>query len=385
MLRNFFSLYFWVTFVALGIASGLFWLGSFRQVEGEISLLMLPKVETAMVAPGNAQALLFSESFQKATVAELERNASVVESELLEGKEWGKHVEGEVLPDSSVLSLRAMLKTRNETKSLLDVLTKQLVNRLSQFYNVESELDLRVIDGPRFETKVSSWPLFVGASLGSGFIITTIFFLFLSLLERIFSHRAQERAVREAYRISPETFRPKAAVPPYWSKSEETIAPVESQEETFQAAEPLEPSTAAEPEEPEQEEVYQYEEMFTDPNPADVIEMLPEETGVNEEQVIEVSNHPLQSESENDAESQSHGVATGPAPDNLPIFEDLSPLEAATARLFKADIDETTTLQAEAAETELVKTFEEPVKPQTEEPTQEEYKRRLNELLSGRL
>ncbi len=380
MLRNFFSLYFWVTFVALGIASGLFWLGSFRQVQGEVSLLMLPKVETAIVAPGNANALLVSESFQKETLAELERTVSPAEQEILEGNGWEKHVWGEVLPESSVLSIRTMLETRGEAKLLLDVITKQLVNRLSQFYNIESELDLRIIDGPRFVTKVSSWPLFVATSLGSGLVVTTAFFLFLSLLEHIFSRRATEKAVREAYHISPETFRPKAAVPPYWSREEEV-----AQRAEYPVEAPLEEEIVSpEVSEPEEEGVYPYEETFTDPNPADVIPMLPEEPIASEETFVEEATTSLQTLPEYEPKSRS--VATGPAPDNLPIFEDLSPLEEATARLFKADIDETAALQAKAAETELKEALEAaPVEPQTGEPSQEEYKRRLNELLSGRL
>ena len=84
------------------------------------------------------------------------------------------------------------------------------------------------------------------------------------------------------------------------------------------------------------------------------------------------------------------GVATGKAPDNLPVMEDLTPLENAQARLVKADIDAFAEVQSIAAETELDRpvdpnTSETPVAPVTTEPTQEEYKRRLNELLSGRL
>lgn len=350
-------------------------------MEGEVSLLMLPKVETAIVAPGNAKAILASESFQKEIQAELERIGSSIEKESVAGKAWGKQVHSEVLPNSSVLSLVVAFETRTETKSFLDLLIKRLVNRLSQLYNVESELDVRVIDGPRFETRVSSWPLLVGTSLGSGFLVTSAFFLFLSLLERIFVRQAQEKSLRESYRISPETFRPKAAVPPYWSRGEEEAPVIDAFTEPLQAAEVA----------PREEEVYQYGEVFADPNPADVIEMMPEEAVTAEETLVEEPEMPSEAEAIPESEStpeeasEPRYIATGPAPDNLPIFEELSPLEEANARLFKADIDETAAIQSEAAETELVQAFEVSAEPQTEEPTQEEYKRRLNELLSGRL
>jgi hypothetical protein len=73
-------------------------------------------------------------------------------------------------------------------------------------------------------------------------------------------------------------------------------------------------------------------------------------------------------------------VATGPAPHNLPIVELLTPLEEAQARVVKADINATATVNAALAEATLLGTAQ-----PAGEPTQEEYKRRLNELLSGKM
>jgi hypothetical protein len=80
-------------------------------------------------------------------------------------------------------------------------------------------------------------------------------------------------------------------------------------------------------------------------------------------------------------------VSHAAAPDNLPIVDGpITPLQGAQARLMKADIDATAEANAAAAEPifpEVAKT--EPTEPQTHEPTPEEYRRRLNELLSGKM
>lgn len=369
MLRNFLSTYFWVTFVALTIASGLFWLGSFRHTQGHISLLILPKTETAIVAPANAKNVLFTESFEKHVLAQGAERAMMVDWTVLEGNGWAKHIEAEVVSGSSLLEVTAMLETRDEAKQVLELLTKELVHQLSQFYSFESELDLRVIDGPWFETRVSSWTWFIGTSVGSGFGVTLAFFLVLSLLERIFSRRATRQTFQKPYHISPETFRPKV-VPPYWSQREAA-----AQVDTPLEIEPT-PATG------EQPETYAYEETFSDPNPVDVVEAWPEESDATEKETM--ADTQVFEEETSETMPTQHGVATGPAPDNLPIADDLSPLEAATARLYKADIDATAAFQATQAEAVLgTPTAVEELR--TAEPTQAEYKRRLNELLSGRL
>ncbi len=376
MLRNFFSPYFWVTLVALTLASGLFWLGSFRHVEGTVSLLMLAKSDTAIVAPGNAKQLLLSTSFQKALTPRFNLLDAPFEQDIFKHRAWDEMIQAKVLPESSVLVVTTSTETDREGKFLLDALVKELMHTLSQFYNFETELDVRIIDGPRFTTGVSTWPRFLAASLGSGFLITSLFFLFLSALEHLTTKRHFEEKQRAVYHISPETFRPQA-VAPYWSR-EETLAS------------PVPPEETVEPEYPKEETVYPYAESFSDPNPAEVIEALPDEPEAEslyqEESVSQAESGETLSEAIQER-AVPHGYATGPAPDNLPIA-DLSPLEEANARLLKADIDAVAEVQSEAAEQTLVATLPETLvttEPRTGEPTQEEYKRRLNELLSGRL
>lgn len=368
MLHKFFSPYFWVTLVALSIASGLFWLGSFRHVEGTVFLLMLPKSDTAIVAPGNAQYLISSTPFQKTLTTTLTLPKSPFDKEMLKERTWDQWLQATVLPGSSLLMITSQTQTEREGKFLLDTTVKELVHTLSQLYNFETELDVRVIDGPRFMVGVSSWPRFLGVSLGSGLLITILFFLVLSGVEYGLTRRPHRDMQEAAYRISPDTFRPKA-VAPYWSR-EETVSPEE----------------LAEPVHPHEQEMSVYADTFTDPNPAEVIEAMqeePEERPMIQEETVPTAEYVEPRYEEIEEREVPHRFVTGPAPDNLPI-SDLSPLEEANARLFKADIDATALREATLAEEELDIPAV-PIPPSTTEPTQEEYKRRLNELLSGRM
>ena len=239
-----------------------------------------------------------------------------------------------------------------DSRVLLGAVTKELVQTLNQWYDVQSELDFRIIDGPHTLTQVSSWPLFLTLVLGSGLAITVVFFLLLSWLEHWpgLSKNRSHQGVGE-YHISPETFQPKV-VPPYWSRKETSSSDSVLSDVSF----------------PDTEYVYPAFEPQPDSFPTSQID----QESLEEE--LSVSTHP---------------IATGPAPDNLPFLDDLSPLEAANARLYKADIDATTTSQAKTAEQQflgdMVPTATDNNPVVTAEPSQEEYKRRLNELLSGRL
>ncbi len=377
MLRKFPAIYFWVTTVALSIAAGLFWLGAFRQVVGEEDLLFLPKTDRAIVASANGALLLQSSTLQdrieQTAVKQLQSSSEIdgVKTVL---------VEGVVLEGSSVLRLTTRGSEQGEAKTWLSVATKELLQQLSQYYNFQTELDVRIMNGPQFVVQVSSWPLLILTSLATGFGVSILFFLFLSGLEYVATRTVAGPTEELAPHITPDTFRPQV-VTPYWSRTEEApdaSSAAENDYDTLPSDESIPASST------EEEEMW-----YTDPNPADVLAGLPDTVpmGADEEsQGVMAESEETNEVLESTADAQSlRGVATGPAPDNLPV-SDLSPLEAATARLYKADIDATTQAMATQAEATLTQSESlASVEPQTTEPSQEEYKRRLNELLSGKL
>ncbi|TXG99741.1 MAG: hypothetical protein E6P95_04480 [Candidatus Moraniibacteriota bacterium] len=366
MLHKFPPRYFWVTTFALMIAAGLFWLGVFRQVVGEEDLLFLPKTDRTVAASSNAAILLESASFQ-------ERIEDDMMKQFPDSEKGSFVVQGTVLPGSSVLRLTTNGPEQLVTKTSLNITTKLLLQQLSQYYNFQTELDVRVIDGPRLGTVVSSWPLFLLATVATGLGVTIFFFFILAGLEGLLARVSARSNEALSPHISADTFRPQT-ITPYWSQGEEDArtVPLSDTEETHDVL-----AVSAEPEQPADVlEIETNDESYSDPNPAEVLVGLPDTLATSDDQGTVGQELP----------STVQIVATGPAPDNLPVA-DLSPLEAATARLYKADIDATAEMMAEAGEASLsapsaTNTVGE---PQTFEPSPDEYKRRLNELLSGKL
>lgn len=373
MLRKLFSVYFWVTWAALTLASGLLLLEVFRAVHGEVQIVILPKRESASTASGNTLALLQSETFATLVTTELETER---EDETVPRIDWSQTVEAVLLPFSSTLTIQVTTAERLMNERLLRLIVKELPLRLSQWYDVRTDIDLRLLDGPNYRVIVQSWPLFLLSSVTLAFVVTSIFFGSLLWLDRV--ARMRRSARKAEYRISPDTFRPSEAVP-YWSHYQTEAQPILSPVQAIEP-EPITPSEYI----GESESTAPVIETLYRPEPL-ALESVFQETEI-EHEVTPLNTSPEVASDPVPASQSTEPVATGRAPDNLPVLEVLSPLEAANALLFKSDIDETVRIQSAVAETILV----EPGSPtasesQTAEPTQAEYKRRLNDLLSGKL
>ncbi len=364
MLRNFFSPYYWVTLLALSIASGLFLLESFRGTLTETTMIILPKTEMAVVAPGNAAALFTSSAFQRGVQSSWEekygKEASLVS--------WQTSSSLTLVPGSSALLLVVPSETRSQGEALSRLMLKTLTDSLSHWYNMATEIDFRIIDGPQASQRITSLPLFLFSSLALALAVTTAFFLLLSVLEYWLSKKTVSTRAAD-YHISPETFRPSATVPAYWSP--------EYQGKETQGDD--QPSTDVSENSLRAEEVQNMVIQNTyQPVPMAVESVFQEEVTEND------SDEEFLEESNNTAVLRAQ--ATGKAPDNLPIIDELSPLERAQAGLLKADIDALAEAQSLQAEAELqASASSENIQANTAEPTQEDYKRRLNELLTGRM
>lgn len=370
MLRNFLSPYYWVTLLALSFASGLFLLEMFQVTTVETKMIVLPKTTESAVAPANAMLLLDADAFGKSVRAIWQEK-----QESAQFPDWTDEVRVTLLPGSSVIALEIDGDNRSQSEALSRLTVKMLTDALSRWYNMATDIDFRILDGPKAVQRVAHWPLFVLASIGLSIGVTTLFFFILSLVEYWMGRTGTPSKHSSDYHISPETFRPSTMVPPYWSQE---YAPRERES----LEEPMhEPSTT--PEEFQYSNNEPTESFQTEYQPVPMaVESVFQETPDAEDNLV--------AESENDASAQVQNIATGKAPDNLPIMEDLTPLENAQARLFKADIDTFSAEQSNAAETDLVQSLDNNASESSgevniAEPSQEEYKRRLNDLLSGRL
>ncbi len=395
MLPNLFRQSFWAVFVPLLLAAGLFWMDELRGYRGELSLLILPKADLARGAAANLAALARETSFAVSVYDEV---GAGIENPLI-GRTpaerrviWKEATEVRVVGTSDVIHITSLGSDQDEALALSKAVAAELVRTASRYYNQKTDLDIRIVTDPVAIPSLSAWPRFVAYIIGTALFFTALFFIVYGAIERIFPKRSVPQSGNGEYVISPETFKPRK--PAYWGRDEqafpqEVIASSTGAEGSAQEVKTFEASPAEEPvmteyEEESAAEADTFAESAIAPEewPADLAIEEPaiEETFTPEEYQpsYEVERAGLR-----DEDTASPYVAHAAAPDNLPIIEGpITPLQGAQSRLMKADIDATAEAYATMTESALP---EEPMKPQTHEPTPEEYRRRLNDLLSGKM
>ncbi len=314
--RSFFVALFFVT-----LASLLFWLDDYRVYQSEMRILVIGKVPT--VATDQVV-----ENF-----TELSRNLSFYERVLAGNDLIDDHFEGYTKDErkaawnemvtvnrsaqSGVLVVTAREASPESAKRLSEETGRALFAVAAFYYNVKTDIDLRVVDEPIIKTVVGEPIRYVVTSLGSALFLTTLFFMLLSLLPTLFGRdlgRTPEFPVGASVPyIDPQKFVPERPVMTFESapktrgETPETPAKAETESVTTERLLPGMDAT---------ELPFQFETNFPDDEAEETTELA-----------------------------------------DLPVmngFVESTPIAPATPEPVKKD-----------------------------EPTIEEYKRRLNELLSG--
>ncbi|QQR79190.1 MAG: hypothetical protein IPJ68_02860 [Candidatus Moraniibacteriota bacterium] len=406
MLSNLFRRSFWAVFVPLLLAAGLFWMDELRGYSGEMSLFILPKTVSATGAAANLVALSRETSFALAVYAATDTLESPFAGKTPAERRaiWQDRTEVRSVGQSDVIHVSSHGDDSDEAEQLTQAIVAELVRTASRYYNQKTDIDIRIVGDLVIIPRFTAWPRFLFSAVATALFFTTLFFSIYRLIEWVFPERHSRRPGDGEYVISSETFKPR--VPTYWGHEEsvspaesETLVPEESVTEPVVAPEPTASDMSAMPSEMidttaegQAEETVETGE-YAKTAAAEAIEqeaaIETEEWTVEDGQLPE-DNHSLSYEAERAGltEDVSAGyVSHAAAPDNLPIVDGpITPLQGAQARLMKADIDATAEANAAAAEPvfpEVAKT--EPTEPQTHEPTREDYRRRLNELLSGKM
>lgn len=176
---------FIVTLVFVTLASGLFWLDFFRQYRAEVTIF-------AIVRPGISQ----SGTNVAENLAGLTRTLSFYDrmlsnNDLIDDafdgstpdkrKElWNKKVSVRKQGDSGVLVIQATGDTPEAAKLFAVETAQTLFSVAGFYYNVKTDIDLRIIDGPLVSYVLVKPFLFATASLLTGISVTVLFFLFLN-------------------------------------------------------------------------------------------------------------------------------------------------------------------------------------------------------------
>lgn len=393
MSLNFSRQTFWAVFVPLTLVAGLFWLSEIRGYRAEMSLLVLPKTEFGQGAAANLSALARELPF----AVSMYNNELSLENPLTgkttaeRVKTWQEAVTIATSGRSDLIRITARAADQDEALTLIKGVAAELVRTGSRYYNQKTDIDIRIIEEPVTVPSLSAWPRFLVLTFGSSLAFTLLLFLVHELIDRLFPRKSVAYSGNGEYAISPDTFKPR--VPTYWSHEEKSImneTPLQTETETF-------PESVAAPEETREEDVVEENEIIEESSEPEMTEEVASTTEFSNEEdaSLPTESYPVH---ENEVENRAHVSVFEPlsvdsevvrhqyveraaAPDNLPVFDGpITPLQGAQARLLKLDIDANAeALSADEEVEEIDHT------PKIHEPTPDEYKRRLNELLSGKM
>lgn len=324
--RSFFVALFFVTIAAL-----LFWLDTFHVYQSDIRILVIGKVPT--VATDQVV-----ENF-----AELSRNLSFYE-QVLAGNDlidddfdgyskderkklWNETVTVTRSDKSGVLVVSARQDSPEKATRLAEATVQTLFATASFYYNIKTDIDLRIVDESIVKTTINNPIAYVTLSIFSAGVVTITFFGILSVIPFFFGRRTKREV--------PE-FPIGASVP--------FIDP--------QKFVPERPTLSFESSHQEQQTFEEIEENPSSPTPSNE-RMLPG---------MDATELPFQFEASFPDEEV---IDAKPEFDDLPVTNGLIMDTVAAS--------EVTSVESVTPEIEVKKG----------EPTIEEYKRRLNELLAG--
>ncbi len=372
MSRNFSVKLFWGVFIPLLFVAGLFWLDELPMYRSEMSILALPKTGVAIGAANNLVALAQEVSFVSTlSLANETAVGSRVGKAGIEKKfMWPDTVDIRTVGRSDVIRIASVGNSQIEALGRTRATAVEIVRIASRYYNQKTDLEIRIVGEATVRLNMTVWPYFILYSLVTALLFTTLFFVVHSVVERLSSPMRWQHSGPGEYIITPETFKPR--IPAYWggedqsSPSERPLSESDSQTKTA--------------------EVIEGGVQFHDwPDGADGPVDATTEDAIVPEEWDTLSFSDGESPDESAGVNSVERVVQAEAPDNLPIVDrPLTPLQGAQARLMKMDIDATAAAH-EAFSESILEEVKEEVKPQTHEPTPEEYRRRLNELLSGKM
>ena len=186
---------FFVTLFFVMLASLLFWLDGFRVYQSEVQILVVGRVSSVATdqVVENFGELAGTLSFYERL---LENHPDIEDS--FEGytkdqrkKLWNETVEVVQNENSGVLSVLAQGDTQAQAKRLSEATVATLFSLASLYYNIDTDIDLRVIDESIVETTIGRPVLYGLASFGTALSVTFAFFGLLYFVPMLFGKRRE--------------------------------------------------------------------------------------------------------------------------------------------------------------------------------------------------
>lgn len=330
--RSFFVTLFFVT-----VATSLFWLESYRAYESEIRVLVIgksPGIAIDQVVENFAE-MTSNLSFYERVLAENDLIDDSFEGYSKDTRKalWNEVVTVKRSDGSGVLTVTAKQDTSEKSKMFAEATVNTLFSLAGFYYNIKTDIDLRVVDETIVKTVLRSPVQYVFVSFGSALGLTILFFWFLT--------------------ITPFFFRKKkgAVSPVAVTNDQEHVSTKEHIHQMYAIGEAV---------------PYIDPQKFIPARP-----MLTFGSSHEEQQIREEVSRPIDTKIPDATTTlSSERMLPGMDVEALPFEFEERP-EDEQKSILSPSIDETSLPKTVVPEVELG------------EPTIEEYKRRLNELLRG--
>lgn len=187
--RTWGRLYF-VTLFFVTLAAALFWLDFFRAYRAEMQILVIGKTQatsTDQVVENFAE-LTHNLSFYEKVIAGndlLDDDFAGLSKDKRKAR-WNAMLSVERGENSGMLTLSLTHERSEIAKLFAEETAKELFETAGFYYNVKTDLDMRVVDGPIVKTVISDPWLYAVATGATGIAVTTLFFWLLQVAPTFF-------------------------------------------------------------------------------------------------------------------------------------------------------------------------------------------------------
>lgn len=196
------SPYFFVLAVILTVTFGLLLLSNFQTDKSDISVLIIPKSESASFQIDqimeNLTDITHRLSFYDRVLSD---NPEIKDpfsglSKDQRKEAWNKSFEIERLSGSTTLNISVFNADKAEASKIARQMALSLSEVAGRFYNIQTELEFRIIEGPINSSFVRFWQWLIAFSILSGLA----FSFFILFLFNIFSKKVQRKITKNIIR-----------------------------------------------------------------------------------------------------------------------------------------------------------------------------------------
>ena len=177
-----YPIYFIIAIIILSLSFFVMLSDSFRSNTSEITILFVPKSERTAVQAGyisnNLSLLPKNLSFYEKVLKdnpEIEDKFKGLDKDIRK-KSWNRIIETKVENNSTIISIETRDGDKEYTERLSRQIAYSLFDTYSHYYDIETDIDLRIIEGPLTKSETKYFFLLIFISLFLGLIFSLLIF-----------------------------------------------------------------------------------------------------------------------------------------------------------------------------------------------------------------